>query len=84
MEGHDHRQSSETQRVVEETGVGDPLEDREPERDVQPPPPPGEGEETTESPESTREATTAPGSGDLDEQAMEQGKDRLEQAGGGH
>ncbi len=32
----------------------------------------------------THEATTPPGSGDADERAVEEGKERLEQAGGGH
>ena len=32
----------------------------------------------------THEATTPPGSGDEDERAVEEGKERLEQAGGGH
>ena len=32
----------------------------------------------------THEATTPPGNGELDEEAVERGQDRLEQAGGGH
>ena len=35
-------------------------------------------------PEKTHEATTPPGTGDTDEQAVEQGRDKLDQAGGGH
>lgn len=32
----------------------------------------------------TKDATTPPGNGETDQQAVEQGKDKLEQAGGGH
>ena len=32
----------------------------------------------------THEATTPPGNADRDEAAVEQGEDKLEQAGGGH
>ena len=32
----------------------------------------------------THEATTPPGQGDLDEEAVERGKERLDQAEGGH
>jgi len=34
--------------------------------------------------EDTKDATTPPGNGDTDQQAVEQGEDKLEQAGGGH
>lgn len=44
-----------------------------------------EEKDLTSPPEGkTHEATTPPGSGDVDEDAVEEGKDRLEQAGGGH
>ena len=37
------------------------------------------------SPEDpTHEATTPPGNGDADEEAVEQGEEKLDQAGGGH
>ena len=37
------------------------------------------------SPEDpTHEATTPPGNGEADEEAVEQGEDKLDQAGGGH
>lgn len=38
----------------------------------------------TTPPDETHEATTPPGSGDLDEEAQEQAEDDLDQAGGGH
>lgn len=41
-----------------------------------------EGGTTPEEP--THEATTPPGSGEPDEGATEQAKDKLDQAGGGH
>lgn len=34
--------------------------------------------------EDTKDATTPPGNGETDQAAVEQGKDTLEQAGGGH
>jgi hypothetical protein len=37
------------------------------------------------SPEDpTHEATTPPGNGEADEEAVEEGEDKLDQAGGGH
>ena len=34
--------------------------------------------------EDTKDATTPPGNGETDAAAVEEGKDKLEQAGGGH
>jgi hypothetical protein len=34
--------------------------------------------------EETKDATTPPGNPEVDEEALEEGQDRLEQAGGGH
>ena len=39
---------------------------------------------TTSPAEDTHEATTPPGTGDLDEEALEKAEDGLDQAGGGH
>jgi hypothetical protein len=39
---------------------------------------------STSPPDDTHEATTPPGTGDLDEEAAEKAEDDLEQAGGGH
>ena len=45
-------------------------------------------EETTDGgttpEEPTHEATTPPGNGETDQEAVEQGEDKLDQAGGGH
>ena len=42
-------------------------------------------ERSTTSPEDpTHEATTPPGNGEADEEAVERGEDKLDQAGGGH
>ena len=44
-----------------------------------------EEERDITSPEDpTHEATTPPGNGEADEEAVEQGEDKLDQAGGGH
>jgi hypothetical protein len=44
-----------------------------------------EQERDITSPEDpTHEATTPPGNGEADEEAVEQGEDKLDQAGGGH
>lgn len=43
-----------------------------------------EERDITSPPEETHEATTPPGSGDEDEEAVERGEDQLDQAGGGH
>ena len=44
-----------------------------------------EQERDTTSPEDpTHEATTPPGNGETDEEAVEQSEDKLDQAGGGH
>ena len=40
--------------------------------------------EGTSPPEETHDATTPPGSSDVDEDAVEKAEDELEQAGGGH
>ena len=40
-----------------------------------------EERDITSPPEETHEATHPPGSGDRDEEAVEQGEDRLDQAG---
>ena len=34
--------------------------------------------------EPTHEATTPPGNADIDQEAVEKGKEKIEQAGGGH
>jgi hypothetical protein len=39
---------------------------------------------TTTPPDHTSEATTPPGSGERDEEAIEKGEEKLDQAGGGH
>jgi hypothetical protein len=39
---------------------------------------------TTTPPDQTSEATTPPGSGDRDEDAIEKSEEKLDQAGGGH
>ena len=41
-------------------------------------------DETTSPDEPTHEATTPPGSGDVDEDAVSDAEDELDQAGGGH
>jgi hypothetical protein len=41
-------------------------------------------EDITGPEEPTHEATTPPGNGEADEEAVERGEDRLDQAGGGH
>jgi hypothetical protein len=38
----------------------------------------------TAPPEPTHEATSPPGNPERDEQAVQEGEDKLEQAGGGH
>ena len=38
----------------------------------------------TKPEDPTHEATTPPGNGEADEEAVEQGEDKLDQAGGGH
>jgi hypothetical protein len=38
----------------------------------------------TSPPDPTHEATTPPGQGDVDEEAVKEGEEELEQAGGGH
>ena len=38
----------------------------------------------TSPPDETHEATTPPGSGELDEDALEDAEEGLDQAGGGH
>jgi hypothetical protein len=44
-----------------------------------------EQEQDTTSPEDpTHEATTPPGNGEKDEEAVEQSEEKLDQAGGGH
>lgn len=40
--------------------------------------------DTTSPEEPTHEATTPPGNGEADEAAVEEGQDKLDQAGGGH
>ena len=39
---------------------------------------------TSPKQDNPAEANHPPGNGDLDEQAVEQGRDKLDQAGGGH
>lgn len=41
-------------------------------------------EPATSPPEGTEDATTPPGSGEVDDEAVERGKDQLDQAGGAH
>lgn len=41
-------------------------------------------ESTTSPDEPTHEATTPPGNGEADEGAVEEGQEKLDQAGGGH
>ena len=43
-----------------------------------------EAPEDTSPPDETHDATTPPGGGDVDEDALEEGQDQLDQAGGGH
>ena len=38
----------------------------------------------TGPPDDTKDATTPPGNADVDERAVEEGEDKLGQAGGGH
>jgi hypothetical protein len=38
----------------------------------------------TSPPDDTSEATTPPGSGERDEEAIEKAEEKLDQAGGGH
>lgn len=45
---------------------------------------PEEPEATTSPSEDPQDATTPPGSGDRDEDAVERGEEKLDQAGGGH
>jgi len=40
--------------------------------------------DTTTPQDPTHEATTPPGNGEADEEAVEKGEDKLDQAGGGH
>ena len=42
------------------------------------------GHDTTSPPDPIHEATTPPGQGDRDEDAIEKAEEKLEQAGGGH
>ena len=44
----------------------------------------GEERPGTSPPNPTHEATTPPGNGDVDQEAVEKGEDKLGQAGGGH
>jgi len=41
-------------------------------------------QDQTSPPEPTHEATTPPSNPEPDEEAVEEGKDKLEEAGGGH
>jgi hypothetical protein len=43
-----------------------------------------EEKDTTSPDEPTHEATTPPGNPEVDEEAVEQGEEKLDQAGGGH
>jgi hypothetical protein len=43
-----------------------------------------ENKDITGPEDPTHEATTPPGNGEADEKAVEEGKDKLEEAGGGH
>lgn len=43
-----------------------------------------EERDITSPEEPTHEATTPPGSGESDEEAVEEAEDKLDQAGGGH
>lgn len=38
----------------------------------------------TSPPDPTHEATTPPGNGEIDQDALEKGEDQIGQAGGGH
>lgn len=38
----------------------------------------------TGPPDETKDATTPPGNGEVDEQALEESTEKLDQAGGGH
>ena len=53
-------------------GTPDPMAQQEQERDI------------TSPDDPTHEATTPPGNGEADEEAVEKGEDKLDQAGGGH
>jgi len=44
----------------------------------------GEDEPTTSPETGPEEASSPPGGGDVDEEAVERGEDELDQAGGGH
>jgi len=46
--------------------------------------PAGEDSPTTTPPDPTHEATTPPGNPDIDQEALDEGRDKLDQAGGGH
>jgi len=46
--------------------------------------PAGEDRPTTTPPDPTHEATTPPGNPDVDQEALDEGRDKLDQAGGGH
>ena len=39
---------------------------------------------TTSPPDPTHEATTPPGNADVDQDALDKGRENLDQAGGGH
>lgn len=43
-----------------------------------------EHKDITSPDDPTHEATTPPGNGDADEEAVEEGKEKLDEAGGGH
>jgi len=44
----------------------------------------GEERPTTSPSEPTHEATTPPGNADVDQDALDKGRENLDQAGGGH
>ena len=44
----------------------------------------GHERDTTSPPDPTHEATTPPGQGDRDEDAIKKAEEKLDQAGGGH
>ncbi len=44
----------------------------------------GRTDQTTSPPDPTHEATTPPGNPERDEHAIDEAKEQLEQAGGGH
>ena len=44
----------------------------------------GEERPTTSPSDPTHEATTPPGNSDVDQDALDKGRENLEQAGGGH